>query len=418
MAESFITSYINRYVPSLYTNNYGVSSGAIDGFFSSTYANSQANLDSLSGTILGQGIDYFQNGNYNRAINAFRRAAALSPFSDNAVQSYNYIAQSYLRQEKTDEAIKTYKEAIRIYPRRDELHRSLADIYFNEGMPEEALLEYEEAVKINPDDEESRYSLGQSYISAGELEKARQQFSEVARLSPVSAAGYYGLGQVAHEQGNFEEAISKFKKAISVNRNFEIAYVELGKTYADKEDFINAQDMLRFLESKSSSKATELSAYMVQVQQPKIIGALGINGFNTTLEAGTEVADLSSTLATANKSKLFSLNIAFSKDMDEASIRDPLNWQITRANLAENHSVYNNGLRISTKEAVILSMPAYITYDSENNTATVNFWIKQNSTADATIDPEHIVFKFSGVDAYGKAMDISADEYSGFSSIA
>jgi hypothetical protein len=62
--------------------------------------------------------------------------------------------------------------------------------------------------------------------------------------------------------------------------------------------------------------------------------------------------------------------------------------------------------------------PAYVLFDEKTNTATVNFWISQNDNADATIDPRHIVFKFSGMDAYGKAMDTSADEYSGFSGIA
>ena len=54
----------------------------------------------------------------------------------------------------------------------------------------------------------------------------------------------------------------------------------------------------------------------------------------------------------------------------------------------------------------------------KQNTATVQFRISQNAEANATIDPAHIVFKFYGMDAYGKAMDQSADEYSGFSKIA
>jgi hypothetical protein len=43
--------------------------------------------------------------------------------------------------------------------------------------------------------------------------------------------------------------------------------------------------------------------------------------------------------------------------------------------------------------------------------------ISQNDAGNATIDPQHIVFKFAGKDAYGKAMDLSADQFSGFSSI-
>jgi hypothetical protein len=56
-------------------------------------------------------------------------------------------------------------------------------------------------------------------------------------------------------------------------------------------------------------------------------------------------------------------------------------------------------------------------YNENTKKATVQFQISQNDTGNATLDPKHIVFKFSGVDAYAKPMDTSADAYSGFSGI-
>jgi len=398
--------------------DWGVSSDAIDALFASTTANTQANMDALAATILGQGIDLFQAEKYDQAVNAFKRSAALSPFSDNSAKAYDFIGQAYLRQEKTDQAIKTYKEAIRIYPQRAEFHVALGDIYLKEEMAEEALAEYETAVKLDPDDAESRYSLGQAYLTAGALDKALEQFTVTVRLTPVSAAGYYGLGQVARAEGDLEEAVFQLTRAIQVNKGFELAYVELGSAYADRGEFQKAEDQLRVLEAKSSDKTATLENYIIQATQPKFLPLVNANGFNTSLGPKTEVSTLSSTLTDASKSKLFSINIAFSKDMDEASIINPYNWKISRATIRDNGGVYNGGLTPPATEAVVLPKPAYITYNSETNTATVNFWVSQNATADATIDPKHIVFKFEGVDAYGKAMDTSADAYSGFSGVA
>jgi hypothetical protein len=104
--------------------------------------------------------------------------------------------------------------------------------------------------------------------------------------------------------------------------------------------------------------------------------------------------------------------------MDTVSIINPYNWKISRATIQDNGGVYNYGIKPSAREAFILPSPAYVSYDTETNTATVHFRVSQNASADATIDPRHIVFKFSGIDIYGKTMDTSADEYSGFSSIA
>lgn len=418
MAECFITSYTNQYIEPLYTNSYGVSSAFIDNVFNSTYAYTQANLDSLAGTILGKGIDYFQDKNYTQAITAFKSAAALSPSSNNAAAAYDYIGQAYIKLENYDAAIKTYKEAIRLFPTDDSFHKALGDTYLKEEMPDKALKEYQAAVSLNPDDAETRYSLGQSYISAGDLGKAKVQFNQVVRITPKSAAGYYGLGQVARASGDLSNAIIQLTKAIHVDKDFELAYVELGYTYADQGEMQKANDQLRVLEDNNSDKATALLNYITQVTQPKIIGALSPNGFRSTLGPGTKISTLSSKLTNANQSKLFSMKIAFSKDMDQASIINPYNWTISRAAIQNNGGIYNNGLPISSKEAVILPSPASVIYDSKTNTATVNFWIRQNTTANATIDPSHVVFKFYGIDAYGKAMDTSADEYSGFSKIA
>ena len=400
---------------------YGVSAEIVDYLFSSTTANSQARLDSLSANVLGQGIDYFQDKKYDLAIKAFKRAAALSPFSDNSAKAYDYTGKAYLQLDKTDQAIKTYQEAIRIYPNRDEFHRALGDIYLKQDKPEAALKAFEKAVSLNGEDAESRYALGQSYLNAGELAKAREQFNKVVQQTPASAAGYYGLGQVARASGDLDEALTQLNKAIRVNRNFEIAYVELGRTYADRGDFNRASDQVTMLAARNSGKTTELQGYILQARQPRILMTQSPTGFPTTSDRGTAVASLdgpNSALDRANGKKLFSMSFSFSKDMDEASIINPYNWKISRATIRDNGGVYNGGLTPSNKEAVILPQPAYVTYDKETNTATVRFWLSQNATADATIDPKHIVFKFSGVDAYGKAMDTSADEYSGFSGIA
>ncbi len=396
----------------------GVSTEAIDYLFSSTFASSQANLDALAGNLLGQGIDFYQKKNYARAINAFRRSAALSPFTDNTAKAYDYMGKAYLNLEKTADAIKVYKEAIRIYPTRDEFQLALGDIYLKEGQPEESLKAFEAAVRLNPDSADSRYSLGQSYLTAGQLTAAREQFANVVRLTPVSAAGFYGLGQTARMAGNYQEAVLQLEKAIKVNRNFEKAYVELGYAYADMGDFQNATEQAALLSARGSTQASAVQLYITGARQPRFLMANSPDGFNTRLGRATEVSTLHSGLATPGGSKLFSMSFAFSKDMNLASVLNRNNWTISRASIRKNSGVYNGGLKPPGTEAIIMPIPLSVSYNTGTNTATVRFSVSQNAGADATIDPAHIVFKFYGMDAYGKAMDASADEYSGFSRIA
>ena len=43
----------------------------------------------------------------------------------------------------------------------------------------------------------------------------------------------------------------------------------------------------------------------------------------------------------------------------------------------------------------------------------VSFQLSQNDTSNTTIDPSHMLFRFTGTDARGKIMDLTADEFDG-----
>ncbi len=397
-----------------------IAANTVDYLFSSTFANAQSKMDSLSGTILGKGIDSFQDGDYEKAIISFREAAALSPASDNSFNAYSYLGQSYVKLGDTDKAIKTYQDAIRAFSTTtdDTFHLALGDLYMQEGNLDEAIETYKKAINIDPNNDKSHYSLAESYLKAGNSEKAYKHFSEVVRISPTDPAGYYGLGEVARAEGDLNQAVTLFNKSIRLNKDFELAYRDLGYTYADMGEFDKANEQLSILEKNDSDYAAVLESYITLATPAQISSAYSTNGFNTAMGPKTEVSDLNSRLTGANTSKLFSMTVSFSKEMDASSVISAKNWSISRATLLKNGGVYNYGLPLSTKESTIASKPAYVTYDEDSHTATVYFRIAQNEDANATIDPKHIVFKFSGVDVYGKAMDTSADEYSGFSGIA
>jgi tetratricopeptide (TPR) repeat protein len=405
------------------TTTTGMSSiTSINDLYSSDVTYSQTSLDSLADTALSQGIDLYTDGDYKSAIKYFKESVGLSYGSDNSASAYDYMAKAYLKLDKTDEAIKTYKQAISVYPTRDDFHLALGDIYLDEDNNDAALTEYKAAVRRDPTSAENRYSLGQSYLTAGQFSDASEQFSKVVQISPTSASGYYGLGQVARAAGDYQGAILQLNKAISTDRSFVNSYLELGKTYADMDNLQQANEQVSYLTGQGSTDATTaattLSTYISQVSQPQIASVESQDGFDTTLGTGTEVSELSSELSDKNTSQLFSMTFTFSKDMDASSVINSKNWTISRATILNNGGAYNYGRALSSTEAYIASKPAYVTYDANTYTATIYFRISQNANANATIDPEHIVFKFYGTDIYGKAIDKSADQYSGFSGVA
>jgi hypothetical protein len=59
-----------------------------------------------------------------------------------------------------------------------------------------------------------------------------------------------------------------------------------------------------------------------------------------------------------------------------------------------------------------------VSYNTEEQIATVLFRVTQNANGGGTIDPSHIEFAFSGNDVLGLKISDQADEYSGFSGFA
>jgi hypothetical protein len=76
---------------------------------------------------------------------------------------------------------------------------------------------------------------------------------------------------------------------------------------------------------------------------------------------------------------------------------------------------YNNGIAAPSTEVNLPLFPSDIYYDEKGMKATVRFTLTQNSTADGTIDPSHMVFSFNGEDADGNKMDENYDQFMGFS---
>jgi Tfp pilus assembly protein PilF len=378
---------------------------------------SSAQLESLAGNALKSAIDKYMSKDYKGAVQDFKRAIGLAPNSSYSVDAANYMAQAYLQQGETENAIKAYKTGVRLNPYRDDTHIQLANLYFFEGRHDEAINEYKEAVRLNPS-AENYYSLGQGYLGAGQYGTAETQFSKVINLQPQDPAGYYGLGQAYSYQERYDDALSQFQMAILKNSKFNNAYAEMGYAYADMGMMEEAQAQVDFLENADPSLASSVSRYMYNVDPPIIMYAHADSTFGFSLTNSTSLAALDSYLVNADASKTFTMIFQFDKQMDRESVENKLNWQISRSTQSGPGQTYNFNIPVPSTEITVQPIPDNVYWDETKMMATVSFKIQQNSTADGTIDPSHIEFKFSGKDVYGNSMDADFDQFMGFSGSA
>jgi hypothetical protein len=376
----------------------------------------QFQLDELSSRALTNGIDLYMEKNYKEAAKEFQRAIGLSPQGQYASDASNYLANAYLKLDKTEKAIDTYQQSIELNPFRDDTHVTLGNLYFSLGRHKDAEKEYKEAIKLNPS-ATSHYSLGQTYLELEEYGSAERHFNTVKRMEPAHGSGDFGIGLVRSREHRYEDAIRSFQTAIDKKKDLYDAYAEMGYAYADLGDMEKAQEMVDFLEKKSSGLAETLNLYIYKVDPPKFSLAYSTNFF-TSQSMNTPLASMDSYFSDPNSSKTFTMKFAFDKEMDRDSVENRANWTIGRATGGGPGESYNFGLPVLDTEVALPGLPDHVFYDAESRTATVMFTLTQNDTADGTIDPSHIEFSFSGKDKFGYKMNPSGDQYTGFKGVA
>ena len=379
---------------------------------------SPAGLESLANGALEKGIDLYLSGNYKEAVKEFQRSMGLAPASNNSINAANYMANAYLKLDDTEKAIKAYKTSLELNPFVEETHSKLGNLYFSIERYDEAEKEYQAVVNLNSNGV-NYYALGQVYLATERYDEAENIFDKVRRLSPEKTDGYFGLGQAYSGQERYEEAIAQFEAALVRDSKLYEAHAEIGYAYADMGQMDMARTKLDFLKLEGSDLADTLDRYMYKVDPPKISYASVYDStFPYKKPFKTSVASLDSYLTTADAAKKFTMVFQFDKAMDRQSVENLVNWKIGRSTSSQPGRIYNYGLSIPSTEIQVGALPDNVYYDSESFKATVTFTIRQNATADGTIDPTHIEFKFSGKDAFGYKMDPDFDQYIGFSGAA
>jgi tetratricopeptide (TPR) repeat protein len=395
------------------TGSSGASSASAYDIF--TALDSQENETAAARTALGSGVDFYQKKDYARAAKEFQRAISMDPTN---TDSYNFLAQTYLQQNKTGEAIKTYKISLSIDSSQDAVHRSLASIYLGKKQYSDAEKEYKASIKLNQTDTVAPYMLGQMYQQMGRNSDGELQFQKVIRMAPKDANPYYALGALYNKEGKYSDAVKQLTQAVKLKPKLVAAQFELGVAYSGLGDSAQAKRQVSLVTNLDASQGALLRA---TIAQPKMLSAGSgmTDNFLTALGPNTRLSPFFGFDVDTNKpkpSKLYSITFSFDSAMDPASVQDPSNWTMTKAS-GGAAGYYNNMLPVLPTEAYIPQNPTSVSYDPEQQTATVTFLMTLHPTGESTLDPSHVVFKFSGKDMSGKTMDPSADQYDGFASM-
>jgi Tfp pilus assembly protein PilF len=174
------------------------------------------------------GVSLYEAGQYQQAIEAYKKAVQLDPESADA--NYN-LGMSYSSLGQYKEAIEAYKRAIRIKPDYEAAYYNLGHAYSNLKQYDNSVKAFRDAIRRKPDYVEAYYGLGNAYLDSGKDEKAVHTFEEAIRLKPDNPYAYFNLGLLYFPAGPHAEAIDAFTQAIVRDPRYAEAYYNRAYAY-------------------------------------------------------------------------------------------------------------------------------------------------------------------------------------------
>ncbi|HEX8772938.1 MAG TPA: VWA domain-containing protein [Pyrinomonadaceae bacterium] len=112
---------------------------------------------------------------------------------------------------KYEDAVKAYKQAVKVKPDYAEAHNNLGDAYFQLKQYKKAVEAYRQAIRYKPDLASAHNHMGTAYFKQGEHNRAIEAYREAIRLDPKSPSAYHNLGAVYLERGDKDAALEQYK---------------------------------------------------------------------------------------------------------------------------------------------------------------------------------------------------------------
>lgn len=188
---------------------------------------------------LSYGAVFFQRGFFDQAVSSFRLALRDDPSSAEALYG---LGSAYLSQEKNIEARESFERATRLqasYP--DTLANTwnnLGLLATRDGRMDEAIRCFKEVLRLSPDHPIGLNNLGNAYRLEKNFDGARKSFERALEFSPADPQANYGLGMVYAQADDPVRAYEYLQRALKFRPDYPEALNNLGILYlrTDRED--------------------------------------------------------------------------------------------------------------------------------------------------------------------------------------
>jgi len=188
------------------------------------------------------GVILKSQNKFQEAVDHFEQALRIDP--DYTDAHYN-LALALAELNRLDAATDHLRYYIAKTPPAALPHVDLGNYLGQQGKVDEQIREYQEALKIDPRSAAAHFALGNALTTLGELEEATKHLSRAVELSPETGDFYLSLGNLLVKQDRLQEATENFREAIRVSPDLLPARINLGRLLAAQGDLPAAIEIFR-----------------------------------------------------------------------------------------------------------------------------------------------------------------------------
>lgn len=169
--------------------------------------------DDQSVVLLEQGNQFYKDGRYDEAIEAFQKFQEANP---GLYQIQVSIADSYREKGDYDKAIAVYNEVLTLAASDLKLGREMSAKAFS--------------------------GIGNCHLKQGRLQEAQDYFQRSIEASPKDAILAYNVGEIYFSNQALDEAVRYFELAAQIKADFPDPWLKLGYVYLNKADNAKAAE--------------------------------------------------------------------------------------------------------------------------------------------------------------------------------
>ncbi|WP_162918258.1 tetratricopeptide repeat protein [Taklimakanibacter deserti] len=167
----------------------------------------------LAIAYLNRGLEYFDKGHYDQAINDYSASIDLAPMNADV---YNNRGNAYQAKRDYGRAISDFDMALHLNPRHALAYNNRGIAYANRGEFDRAILSYDGAIAIDPAYAGAYNNRGYAYARKGAYDRAVDDFGTAIALDPGNAPAYRNRARVYQNLGRYDLAVADYRQALDI----------------------------------------------------------------------------------------------------------------------------------------------------------------------------------------------------------